>query len=100
MPEVHARNLPETVLRHFPAKVDAVRDLALRNQSFRDMCQELDDAERALARMEDLSPDIRVERLEECHGWIERLMQEMEDALAEAKVIPLLRPGPRRRPGF
>jgi len=94
----HAGTMPETVLRHFPTKADAVRDLARRNQDFRDMCQELDDAEGALARMESVPPDIREGRKKECLGWIERLRHEMEDALDEAKVISLPRPKPERSP--
>ena len=90
--------LPQTVLRHFPADPDGVQRLAQTDPDFRDMCDELDAAETAFDRIETLPAAVRAARREECQGWIERLTTEMERALADAKVVPLTRPGPGARP--
>ncbi|PZQ99703.1 MAG: hypothetical protein DI533_03340 [Cereibacter sphaeroides] len=88
----------QSVLAHFPGREDAVRELAGRNSDFSDMCQELGEAEAALSRMDDVPPKFRSERLEECRGWIDRLTREMEEALAEAKIVPLPRQRQEDRP--
>lgn len=89
--------LPQTVLRHFPADPDGVQRLAQTDPDFRDMCDELDAAETAFDRIENLPVEIQAARREECRGWIARLTLEMRQAMARAKVIPLtsLRHGPQ-----
>ena len=81
--------VPPSLLRHFAADGDAVRRLAAGNPSFGDMCEEFAEAEAALKRIETLPAGLREERLEECQGWIERLIAEMGDVLSAAKVVPL-----------
>jgi hypothetical protein len=88
----------DSVLLHFPGRSAQVRELAGRNQDFRDMCQELGEAEAALSRIESVPPSSRAERLEECRGWIDRLVREMEAALADAKIVPLPRHRQEDRP--
>lgn len=88
--------VPPTVLRHFATLRDEVFDLAVRDPAFGDMCEEFAEAEDAMTRIEQLPVGLREERLEECQGWIESLIAEMEQALLTAKVIPLPhRPGRR-----
>lgn len=57
------------------------------------MCEELAAAESALANTRSLPAELQAERREERTGWIERLTQEIDEALAAAKVVPL---GPRQ----
>lgn len=77
--------VPPSILRHFAPRRDKVQALAALDQQFCDMCEEYAAAEAALARFEVWPPDLRGERLEECQGWIERLIAEMDDALCSAK---------------
>lgn len=90
--------LSDCVLRHFPQQEDLVRELARGNADFCDMCDELGLAETALSRIGSIPAADRAERLLECEGWIGRLIDEMRDALAGAKVVALRRPAPRLHP--
>jgi hypothetical protein len=86
-------------LRRFPAEARLIEELSARSENFRDMCDELADAERALLATKDLRPDVRNERIAEWTGWIDRLSAEIAVALRNAKVIPLDRAKPPgRRP--
>jgi hypothetical protein len=80
--------VPPSILQHFAPRRDELQALAERNQRFCDMCEEFAAAEAALARIEGWPEDLRGERLDECQGWIERLIAEMDDALCSAKVMP------------
>ena len=86
----------DPVARYFPDCHAAVLALAARNPAFSDMCQELRDVDGALGRLAERQDAARAERLSECQGWIERLRAEMQEALAQAKIVPL-RPAPRLR---
>lgn len=83
--------VPPSILLHFAPRRDEVQALAERDQRFCDMCEEYAAAEAALARIEGWPADVRGERLEECQGWIECLIAEMDDALRGAKVTPFPR---------
>ncbi|PZQ51686.1 MAG: hypothetical protein DI556_05910 [Rhodovulum sulfidophilum] len=72
-------------LRRFPDQKERVARLAERSETFRDMCEELAAAERALAALTGESTDRRIE----CEGWIDRLLGEMSEALCRLDVLPL-----------
>ncbi|MFO1144799.1 MAG: hypothetical protein U1E59_20960 [Amaricoccus sp.] len=61
-----------------------------KNPALLDMCEELAAADAALTSVSLLPAKLRAERRAECMGWIERLKQEIDEALAAAKVVPLL----------
>ncbi len=90
--------VPPSIVRHFATQGADPRGLATRDPAFRDMCEEFAEAETALSQIEWQSADVRGERLEECQGWIEGLLAEMEEALSASKIIPLPPRRPRRRP--
>lgn len=79
-------------LRRFPEKASEIVMQARRDPRLADMCEELAAAESALANTRSLPAELQAERREECAGWIARLTQEIDEALAAAKVVPL---GPR-----
>jgi hypothetical protein len=74
-------------LRRFPADRKTIDELILRNGDFRDMCDELAEAEDALAAAEHLPPAVRAERTAEWAASIELLSLEMARALREANVV-------------
>lgn len=81
----------DPVARYFPDCHAAVQALAARDAAFSDMCQELREVDRALERLAGRRDGAQADRLTECQGWIERLRLEMQEALAEAKIVPLRR---------
>lgn len=76
-------------IRRFPDESAAIREHARRHQAFRDMCEELAAADAALVRTEVMPPGLRSERRGECEGWIERLTEEIGEALARSNVVRL-----------
>jgi hypothetical protein len=85
-------------LRRFPAEARLIEELSARSENFRDMCDELADAEWALLATKDLRPEIREERIAEWTGWIDRLTAEIAAELSNANVIPLDRAKPHGKP--
>jgi hypothetical protein len=79
----------EAALRRFPERASELLAQARRNPGLLDMCEELLVAETALANTGTLPAGLREERRDECRGWIERLTQEIDEALAAARVVPL-----------
>lgn len=75
------------VLRRFPADQKAIEQLILRDGDFRDMCDELAEAEAALRAAEKLPLTIRAERMAEWSASIERLSFEIARALREANLV-------------
>jgi hypothetical protein len=74
-------------LRRFPAERPAIKELIARDGDFRDMCEELAEAEFALEAAELLPLAVRAERMAEWAAAIDRLAAEMLRALGEANVI-------------
>jgi hypothetical protein len=66
-----------------------IRELISANESFREMCDDLASAEDALAATDRLGADVRDRRRTEYEVLIEALAKEIEDALRQAKVIPI-----------
>ncbi len=83
------------VIRRFPGSARLVETMSAQPGAFRDMCEELAEAETALRSTELAPPELREERRAEWRSAIEALMQEIEQALREANVVSL---GRRTRP--
>jgi hypothetical protein len=81
--------------RRFPALSSEIEELMRRDEEFSALCGDLAAAELALQAVDRLSPELRAERRTECEDWIEALTSEIEEALANANVVPIA-PGPRR----
>jgi hypothetical protein len=78
-------------IRRFPTRRSAIEALVIRNENFRDMCEELAIAESALSTIDQLDERVRNERRLEWLGCIRRLLKEMEDELPGMNVIPINR---------
>lgn len=92
------RDAPSAVsaaVRRFPASGAQISTLAAKDDAFRDMCEELAEADALLARLDASRPANETERRLECEGWIERLTAEIADALRKAQVVPLPTRGAR-----
>ena len=79
----------EVVARRFPQHAAAIRQLAARDEVFRDICEELVDAERALASVPHGPLALRKAREDEWQALIERLGAEVSRALRSGNVIPV-----------
>lgn len=77
------------VLRRFPACSRTIEELIARDGDFRDMCEELAEAEAALQAAEALPPALRADRRAEWTDAITRLEAEIARALKKANVIPI-----------
>ncbi|XKI86240.1 hypothetical protein ACIU1A_32145 [Mesorhizobium sp. ORM16] len=63
-----------------------------RNESFRDMCEELADAEFALSRVDLVAPELREARRTEWQELVDRLVGEVRAVVLESEAA--------RRTGF
>jgi hypothetical protein len=61
----------------------------IRGESFRGLCDDLAEAERALAATEGMPEALRRARRAECQEWVDGLTKEIEQSLRESKVIPI-----------
>jgi len=77
----------QTIVRQFPDKARIVEEMSARPGPFRDMCEELAEALRALAATDQAPPEVRDRRRDEWRSAIETLTQEIEQALRESKVV-------------
>lgn len=69
-------------LRRFPARSLQIRELSMRDEDFRGMCEDFAAAENALAAVDQLPVHVREERRAEFKGLIESLAAEIAEALA------------------
>jgi hypothetical protein len=83
------------VRRRFPARIQAIDDLAARNEEFREVCNDFADAQSELAKWEVSTDPKRDERCGEYEELIAELSKEIEEALDKASVLPLHRLPPR-----
>ena len=78
-------------VRRFPQFELTVHRLVDRSETFRDMCEELADAEQALSRVEELPMALRETRRAEWQELVDRLTGEVEAVLnADVARIPAL----------
>jgi hypothetical protein len=68
-------------VRRFPRFELAIHRLMDRSESFRDMCEELADAEFALSRVDEVPLELREPRRVEWQELVDRLAGEVEAAL-------------------
>jgi hypothetical protein len=61
----------------------------IRSESFRGLCDDLAEAERALTATEKMPEALRRARRAECQEWVQSLTNEIEEILLESKVIPI-----------
>lgn len=75
-------------LRRYPQFELAIRRLFDAEEGFRDICEELSDAELALSKVEDLPVATRAARRAEWQELVERLARELETAVRNGGVLP------------
>ena len=68
-------------VRRFPRFELAIHRLMDRSESFRDMCEELAEAELALSRVDQFPPAVREARRAEWQELVDRLVGEVGDVL-------------------
>ena len=75
--------------RKFPSEAKLIKEVMIRSESFRGLCDDLAEAERALAATDHMPETLRGDRRAECQEWVESLTNEIEWALLRAKVVPI-----------
>lgn len=88
--------LLQAVMRRFPEHARAIEHLAEHDETFRDICEELVEAEKALESAQSGPEQLRKARGEEWQGLIERLTAQIAEALRNENVIPIGRKAPPR----
>ncbi|MDE1991736.1 MAG: hypothetical protein KGI75_04505 [Rhizobiaceae bacterium] len=76
---------------HFPDQKRLVQRLFHVDEAFHSMCEDLATAAEALAHIERLPAALQEVRRQEYAGLVDALLVEMEEALAQSKVV-MLRP--------
>jgi hypothetical protein len=84
-----------SALRRFPDRAQDIKSLMGRDEEFLEMCEELAEADRALANLATVPAAERHARAEEWSVWIARLTEEIAEALERSNVIPM---GSHNRP--
>jgi hypothetical protein len=74
-------------LRRFPARSLQIKELSIRDESFRGMCEDFAAAENALAHADQLPLHVREERRAEFKSLVESLAAEIDQALGAAKGL-------------
>jgi hypothetical protein len=73
--------------RRFPQSELAIRRLMDRSEAFRDMCEELADAEAALSKVDGVPSALREARKAEWQDLVDRLVGEVGTALQDKDVV-------------
>jgi hypothetical protein len=74
-------------IRRFPSEAKLIEEVIVRSESFRALCDDLAEAERALAATDEMPEAFCRNRRAECQEWVEDLTNEIERALHKAKVV-------------
>lgn len=74
-------------LRRFPQSELAIRRLMERSEAFRDMCEELAEAEAALSKVDGIPSALREARKAEWQDLVNRLVGEVATALQDKDVV-------------
>jgi len=77
--------------RRFSSEAKLIEELIIRSESFRGLCEDLAEAERALAATAEMPEALRRDRRAECQEWVESLTNEIEQALRRDKVVHIER---------
>jgi len=75
-------------LRRYPQLELAIRRVFDAEEGFRDICEELCEAELALAKVEDLPAAMREARRAEWQELVDRLGRELETAIRSREALP------------
>ena len=86
----------EVTARRFPQSEFAIRQLLKRSEAFRDMCEELSEAELALANVSNLALALRETRRAEWQELVDRLVNEVGAALSKSEFRKSTDPQPTR----
>ena len=86
-------------IRRFPQSELAIRRLMDRSEAFRDMCEELAEAEVALSKADLVPSALREVRKTEWQDLVDRLVGELGAALQDKDVVVNRRAPPERSPG-
>jgi hypothetical protein len=92
----HKRKVASAVASRFPQFEFAIHELMDRRESFRDMGEELLEAELALSNVDNEPPDLREARTAEWQACIDRSLAELEEELRKYSVSA--EPGVSSRP--
>ena len=82
-------------VRRFPQFELAIHRLMERDESFRDMCEELAEAELALSRVDTVPPTLREARRAEWQDLVQRLVGEVKAAVMNTDAVARSRASPR-----
>jgi len=77
----------------FPEHVPQVQQLFRASETFRSMCEDLAAAVETLSHVDRLPDRIREARRQEYSGLVDALLDEIEDAIDQAKVVAFRRSG-------
>lgn len=77
----------------FPEHLMQVQQLFTANETFRSMCEDLAAAVETLAHVDRLPDRIREARRQEYSGLVDALLDEIEDAINQSKVVVFKRSG-------
>jgi hypothetical protein len=86
----------QAATRSFPSEARLIEKVMILSESFRELCDDLAEAERALAATNQMPEALRRGRRAECQEWVESLTNEIERVLLTSKVVPIA--GAKRKP--
>lgn len=81
----------QAAIRHFPAQAIEIEALALESERFRDICDELAEAEAALSTVDCLDIALRSERRLEWLGFVRCALKEIDGELRHARIVSINR---------
>ncbi|MBN9026438.1 MULTISPECIES: hypothetical protein [Kaistia] len=81
----------EAAIRHFPTQADDIKALARESELFRDICDELAEAEVALWTVDRLDVALRAERRLEWLGFVRWALKEIDSELRHARIASFSR---------
>ena len=79
----------QAATRRFPSEAMLIEVVMARSESFRELCDDLGEAERALTATDQLPEALLRDRRAECQEWVDSLENEIEWVLLRANVIPI-----------
>lgn len=81
----------QAAIRHFPAQAIEIEVLARESERFRDICDELAEAEAALSTVDRLDIALRAERRLEWLGFVRCALKEIDGELRHARIVSINR---------
>lgn len=81
----------QAAIRHFPAQADDIEALARESERFRDICDELAEAEAALSTVDRLDVGLRAEWRLEWLSFVRWALNEIDGDLRHARIVSISR---------